>query len=412
MTGRLRPLRRPSLLVNAVLAAVAVGAGVGAYASLPGTPDSRAAAGTTRTVPVQRGTVTATVSASGSVRSASTASATFATAGTVTAIDVAVGDHVDKGQTLATVDDTAVRRRLATARANLSAARDALDRAGSSGIDTSNARAAVTQAEADVADAQAAVDGTVLKAPMAGTVVAVNGTLGGTSGGSGGTTTGGAGGGSGAGGGAGSGGSSGGVTGAASSGSGFVELADLTRLEVAASVAETDATRLRTGQTATVTWNALPGTRATGTLTAIDPNATTTNNVVTYGVTFSLDAVPDGVRPGQTVSVSTVVGQAQDVVLVRSAALTSAGNRHLVTVLVNGSPQVRQVEIGLQGDDTTEIRSGLTVGDQVVVRLSTGTTGSGSGTGGFPGGGLPGGGFPGGGGGFRGGVGGAGGGGR
>jgi macrolide-specific efflux system membrane fusion protein len=118
---------------------------------------------------------------------------------------------------------------------------------------------------------------------------------------------------------------------------------------------------------------------------AVDPQATTANNVVTYGVTLSLDKVPTGAKPGQTVSVSVVTGEVADAIYVNAAALTTVGSRHTVTVLANGVQEVRAVEIGLEGDQATQITSGLTAGEQVVITTTSTTTGSG--TGGFPGGG-------------------------
>jgi macrolide-specific efflux system membrane fusion protein len=110
--------------------------------------------------------------------------------------------------------------------------------------------------------------------------------------------------------------------------------------------------------------------------------------VVTYDVSVTLDQVPAGVKPGQTVSVSVVTGSVEDAVYVNSAAVTTAGTRHTVTVDVGGQREVRLVEIGLKGDQTTQITSGLQVGEQVAVTTATTTTG----TGGFPAGGFPGGG--------------------
>jgi macrolide-specific efflux system membrane fusion protein len=183
---------------------------------------------------------------------------------------------------------------------------------------------------------------------------------------------------------------------------GFVELADLKKLQVTAAFAEADATKLKEKQAATVTWNALSGAQAPAKVTAIDPQATTVNNVVTYGVTLSLDSTPAGAKPGQTVSVSVVTGQVADAVFVNSGALTTLGNRHTVTVMTGGQPQVRLVEVGLQGAQTTQITAGLAAGEQVALPAS-GTTGPA----GLPGGGFPGGAFPGGGlngGGFNGGA--------
>ncbi|MFK3983970.1 efflux RND transporter periplasmic adaptor subunit [Micromonospora sp. NPDC050397] len=419
---RLVTLRRPSMLVNAVLGLAVVGGGLWVYTSFVRPDPSSAATGdTTRTVPVGQGTVTATVSAAGTLRSAATASANFGTAGTVSEIRVRVGDLVTKDAVLAKVDPTAANRQLAAARANLAAAEAARDRAETAGVDPTDAESQVTTAQLAVDAAQDAVDGTVLKAPMAGTVVAVNGNIGGSTGGtsgasgasgsngsSGGSANGSSGGAPGTSGGnqqgsAGSGGTGSGGTGSGGTGSGgssggssngFVQLADLSRLEVSASVAEADATRLKIGQPVTIAWNALTGATATGKLASIDPNATTSSNVVTYGVVFTVDKLPPGARPGQTVEASVTVGQVADAIYVNPAALTTVGNRHTVTVLVDGRQVTRSVEVGLTGDLSVQITSGLQVGELVVLR-ATGT--GGGGTSGFPGG-STGGGRPGGGG--------------
>jgi macrolide-specific efflux system membrane fusion protein len=383
---RLGSLRRPSVAVNAVLGLVLVAGAFWAYETVSGPDTGTAAAASVRSVPVQQGTVTASVTADGSLESADTASAGFVTGGTVTDIAVRVGDKVKKGQVLAKVDPAAAKRTLAAAEADLDAARDAVGRAQDAGSDTSSAENEVTQADLAVDEAEAAVTGTTLKAPMAGTVVAVNGTLGSSSSGSGSSSS--------SGGGAPTGNEA--ASSSASSSTGFIDLADLSKLQVTAAFAEADATKLKEKQAATVTWNALSGTRQSAKVVAVDPQATTANNVVTYGVTLSLDKVPAGAKPGQTVSVSVVTGEVADAVFVNAAAVTTIGTRHTVTVLANGTQEVRQVEIGLEGDQATQITSGLTAGEQVVITTTATTTGGT--TGGFPGGGLPGGGFTGGGG--------------
>lgn len=396
--GRRSGRWRPVTLVNAGLALAVLGVGGWAYHFIFAEPTAGASANSARTVPVMQGTVTATVTADGNVESASTASAVFGTSGTVTEIRVKIGQTVKKGQILARVDATAAQRDLTYAKANLAAAEESLDRAEDAGDDTSEAETQVTDAEQAVEEAQDAVDGTVLTAPMAGTVIAVNGSIGGTSGGGTSESAGSSGSSSG-------GGSSGGGSGQSASSSGgsdgFIDLANLGKLQVSASFSETDATKLKAGQAATVTWNALPDTTATGKVAAIDPNATTSNSVVTYPATVTLDEVPDGAKLGQTVSVSVVTGEAQDAVYVNSAAVTTVGNRHMVTVLGDdGQRTTTVVEVGLEGDQAVQILSGVNVGDRVVLPTTTSTTGNSRNQpgGGFPGGGMPaGGGFPGGG---------------
>ena len=402
---RLLPSRGPVLVVNVGLVLALVAGTAWAY-SMVTEPAASADEATVSTVPVMQGTVTATVSADGAVESASTASASFETSGTVTEILVQVGQAVKKGEILAKVDRTAADRGLDAAEADLAAAQSALDRAADAGEDTSAATNEVTSAELAVEEAQDEVDGTVLRAPMGGTVVAVNGTLGGAASGSSGSS-----------GSNGSNGSSGGGTagqpegdtggtsdGSTGTGSGFIDIADLSKLQVAAAFAETDATKLATDQAATVTWNALPDTEVSATVAAIDPNATTSGNEVTYRTVLDLETLPEGVRVGQTVSVSVVTATVDNALYVNAAAIERVGNRRTVTVLENGVQTARSVEVGVESDQFVEVTSGLSVGEQVVVTIETGEgeTGlvpGGPGGGGFPGGGgLTGGGMPGGGG--------------
>jgi macrolide-specific efflux system membrane fusion protein len=385
-----KALRRPSTAVNALLALMIVGAAFWGWTLLRDTSEtSGASASGVRTVTATHGTVTRTVSADGSVVSAVTATATFGTSGTVTAIPVKVGQEVKAGTLLAKIDPADAKRDLALARANLGAAEDALDRAQDAGTDTGSAANAVTEAELAVDEAEAAVAGTRLTAPMAGTVVAVNGTLGGSS-----------------------------TVGAQDSASGFVDLADLTKLQITAAFSEADATELKAGQSATVVWNALQNAETTGEVVAVDPTATSSSEsgesgtgqsgtgqsgtgqggtgqsgTVTYGVTVSLPNPPDGAKPGQTVTVAVVTGSAENAVMINSAAVTATGNRRTVTVLDSaGKQELRPVQVGLEGDDATQIASGLASGERVVLPVadtSTTTTNPRGGTGFAPGGGTP-----------------------
>jgi len=378
-------LRTPTTLLNAALLVLTLAAAFWAYRTVSGGTTAAAATGQReRVVAVTQGTVSATVSASGTVQSATTASASFVTSGTVTEIAVKVGDSVAAGQVLAKVDRSAVQDTLDTAEANLTAARQALSRAKSNGSDDAtiaslNASVATAQASADAA--QRAVDGTVLKAPIAGTVIAVNGTVGSPS-----TTS----------------------NSANSTSTGFLQIADLTKLQISASFAEADATKLRADQAATVTWSALSGARATAKVTTIAPTATTSNNVNTYAVVATLDTVPAGARIGQSVTMQVTVASVADVVRVPTAAVRSAGGQRTVLVRTAAGDEARAIRVGVEGDQFTEVTSGLTAGEQVVIVTSTGNTNTNQN---FPGGGqFTGGGgqFPGGGGAVRQGGGGAG----
>jgi hypothetical protein len=97
-------------------------------------------------------------------------------------------------------------------------------------------------------------------------------------------------------------------------------------------------------------------------------------------VTVTLDSPPAGVRLGASATVSITTGQADSTLVVTSSAVTTIGQRHTVTVLRGGQQSVIPVQVGLVGDNGTQILSGLSAGDTVVLPSTTTTSG-----GGFPG---------------------------
>ncbi|MEV0401716.1 HlyD family efflux transporter periplasmic adaptor subunit [Actinoallomurus sp. NPDC050550] len=388
-----RLLRRRSLVVNGALGVLLVtGIGVG-YLSLTGGDDSAGASALTRTTRVMRGTVVSSVSASGSVDSARSRSLSFTTSGTVAKIYVQAGDKVSKGELLALLDTTSAEENLKSAKANLSAAEDG---------DTSSASGYSSYVSAKNAYNQAvrALAGTELHAPFSGTVVTLNGTVGGSSSGSGSSSSSssssqssgsGSSGGPSGGGSGGSSSSSTSSSSSSSSGSGFIELADPKKLKVTGEFTEADAIKLKTGQRATVSFDALSGVTATGKVTQIDMSPTTSNNVVQYGATVTLTKIPGSVRIGQTATVQVTTATAQNVLYVPTAAVRSAGGESTVTVLQNGKQVIKPVQTGVKGTQGTEIKSGLSEGDQVQITTTTTSTSGSSGFGRTGGGGLGGG---------------------
>ncbi|GLY81960.1 efflux RND transporter periplasmic adaptor subunit [Actinoallomurus iriomotensis] len=388
-----RLLRRRVLLLNGALAVLlAVGIAVG-YLSLSGGDDA-AGASSTRTARVARGNVVSSVSASGSVASSRTRALTFGTSGTVTKINVAAGDKVRKGRVLARLDRTEAEENVTSAKASLAAAESG-DTSSASGYSQ------YVSAKNSYEQAVRALEGTRIVAPFSGTIVAVNGTVGGSSGGSASSSSGSSSSGQGSSGGStGSSGSSSSSSTDGSSSSGFIELADPGRLEVTGEFTESDATKLKTGQSATVSFDALTGVTATGEVTEIDMSPTTSDNVVQYGATVELTDPPSSLRLGQTATVRVTTASAENVLYVPAAAVRTAGGQSTVTVRQGGKQVAEQVQTGVSGDQGTEIKSGLNEGDEVVITTTTGSGDSGS-SGGFPGGGSGGIGGAGGGGGGR-----------
>ena len=368
------------VLINGGLAVVIVAALViaGIVLFKPFSATNASATGTQLTGTVQQGTVSSTISASGSIAEARDVNANFGVTGTIASVDVAVGSTVTAGQTLGTLDTTDLQATANTdytayvyANQDLAAAQ-AQPNAQVSQIN--QAKQAVSQAKNTYNEAKANLAKATLTAPIAGLVIAVNGEVGGTSGSSssssnssGDATT----------------GSNSSSTGSSSS-TAFVTIADVSSYIVTANIAEADIAKVTVGQAASLTFPALTGTTATAKVTAISPTATSSNSVVTYATTITLDKIPDGLRLGQTAEVAiTIATSAADALYVPAAAITTANGTSTVKVIDAKTHKtvVTDVTLGVVGDDGTEIKTGLTAGETIVIGTVAPTTTTGTGTG-------------------------------
>jgi RND family efflux transporter MFP subunit len=210
--------------------------------------------------------------------------------------------------------------------------------------DIAQQQASIVSAQVAVATAQKSVSDATLVAPAAGTVTAVNGQVG-ESVASGGTT-------------------------------GFITLVNIDTLQVKAAFSETDAAKVQLGQTASISFDALTGQTFTGKVVAIDATSTVTSNVVTYNVTVALDSASPEVKVGMTASVDVTVAEKDNVLLLPASALSGRGDTATVTVRTATGDEERQVTVGLRGDDSVEIASGLAAGDVVVTKVTASTGGA------------------------------------
>jgi HlyD family secretion protein len=263
----------------------------------------------------------------------------------------------------------------------------------------------VTSAQLAVETAKTNVAACNLTSPVAGTVTAVSATVGALTGssatsssGSGSASTG-----SNAGSASGTASSSSSAA-STSSGAGLVTISDTAHLQVVAGFSESDVTNMKPNQTAQFTFPALSQDPAaapvTGKVVSIAQTSSTTNGVVTYPVTVSIDNPPATLRLGQSANISVTTATADNALVVPSLAITANGTRQTVNVMKNGTPTPVTVSTGISANGRTQVLTGLSDGDQIELpaissTLDTGTTTTGAG--GFGAGGLGGGGTRGGG---------------
>jgi multidrug efflux pump subunit AcrA (membrane-fusion protein) len=363
-----------------LLGAIAVAA-VALSVSALGT-DTPAARATERTVTAVKGVVQATVSGSGSLEPRSTHDLSFSASGKVTAVEVRAGDTVRKGQLLAKIDPSSAEAALAQAKADLQDAEDALDTASdsssssssdssSSATSTASAQAKVDADRLTVADAQDALDGTRLYAPVSGTIADVGVSVGDAV--SSGST-------------AASSSSASSATGgdtattSSSTSTAAITLVNLKRYKMTVSLSESDVGKVKAGQAATVTVNAAGSEELAARVLAVDllssssSSSTTSSSsasAVSYSVTLELTQSAAALKPGMSATAEIVTSQTSGLVV--PTAAISGGT---VTVIKNGVKSARQVQTGVAGDSVTQVTSGLSAGEQVVVTSASATAGA------------------------------------
>jgi HlyD family secretion protein len=150
------------------------------------------------------------------------------------------------------------------------------------------------------------------------------------------------------------------------------------------SLNEVDVSKIKLGQKATLTFDAVEGLSISGEVVEIDSVGTVSQGVVTYTVKISFDTQDERVKPGMSVTAAIIVEAKPDVLLVPNSAIKSQGDTNYVempdesevdTALANSGgvilkkPLRRQlIEIGAANDEFTEVISGLSPGDAVITR--------------------------------------------
>lgn len=355
-----------------ILVAVLAGASFATWESFPASAEPQQ-----RFVlkPVVRGDVEDIVTALGSLQPSQYVDVGAQVSGQLQAIHVAIGDRVSKGALLAEIDPTVyqakvnadqaflenlqaqvqlkdasrrlIERQLArqkemlAARATSQEAYDAVATAmEQNGAEIVALRALVRQTQANLTANEAALRATKIYAPMAGTVVSL-------------TVR------------------SGQSLNASQTAPTILRIADLETMTVWTQVSEGDIPRLTEGMDVYFTTLGRPNRRWTGKLRQILPTPEIVNNVVLYNALFDVDNRDKALLPHMSAQVFFVVQRAQNVLLVPTAALKDTDDHSdsaaILEVMEDGRRVERRVETGVSNRVVVEIKSGVAVGDQVVV---------------------------------------------
>ena len=295
--------------------------GAGAYYSTRAEP-----APALTTAPVTRGDIVNVVSSTGTLQAVTTVQVGSQVSGTVASLHADFNSMVRKGQLLAKLDDSTYASALQQARASLlsaeaeverlqvavMAAEAALARAReltakqllaeadlqtaetaskSAAAQLAGAEARVTQAQSGVRTAQVNLSKTVIASPIDGVVIARNVDVGQT------------------------------VAASLSAPTLFIIAADLSAMQLNASIDESDLGQVAAGQSVTFTVDAYPTETFRGTVSQVRLNPTTVSNVVTYAAIIDAPNSAMKLKPGMTATATIEIARRENVLRIPSAAL-------------------------------------------------------------------------------------------
>ena len=348
---------------------------------------------TVTAAPVTRGDIVSTVSATGTLAAVTSVQVGTQVSGVVEVLSADFNSIVRKGQVLARLEQSAFRSAIEQAQANVTKAAAELERTRVTAEDAEtkqrraqqlaereliarndldsatlardtavvqirSAEASLAQARAALRQAEVNLSKTIITSPIDGVVISRNVDVGQT------------------------------VAASLSAPTLYLIAADLTRMQVSASVDESEMGKIRAGQTVSFTVDAYPGKAFPGRVEQVRLNPVVANNVVTYATIVSA-ANPDlSLKPGMTANLTIEVDRRENVLRAPAAATRFRPTADTLTALhapstkstpntvwtyVNGQAAPVQVKFGASDGAWTEILNApFGEGTPLITRVTTG----------------------------------------
>jgi HlyD family secretion protein len=144
--------------------------------------------------------------------------------------------------------------------------------------------------------------------------------------------------------------------------------------QVVANVSESNISKIRLGQPVTIKADAYPGRVFAGKVIQIAAQATVEQNVTSFQVKASLSDSQNILRSGMNVDVEFQVGELENALVVPTASVVRRENATGVFVLgADEQPKFTRIQTGVTVNNFTEVKSGLTGNEKVLLSFPPGS---------------------------------------
>ena len=328
-----------------IVCAILLAGGFGAYKYYLSTQATKTVV---KTGKVTQGTITSTVSATGSLSAIDNVDISSKITGRIVAVNVVENQHVKAGDVLVKLDDTALRATRDQMKAKLDYSeamynryvelvnRGAISRASFDEF-YSNYQVAKTNYEKACSD----VNDSIITTPIDGYIIGKPKSVGTT------------------------------ISSGISEPQVIMSVATLDKMQIETLVDESDIGQVKVGQTVRFSVDAYPDETFTGKVRLISRSATTSNNVIYYKVYVNVDDSKGKLLPTMTARTDIVISEASNTLMVPLNCIWSEKGRKFVKVINKDTKEAKEidVELGLSSDTDIQVTAqGLKKGDVLLVK--------------------------------------------
>ena len=308
----------------------------------------KATTATVKTGVVTQGTLTSSVSATGSLSAINNVDISSKITGRIVAVNVVENQHVNAGDILVKLDDTALKATMMQAKARL----DYADAMYKRYVDLLN-QGAVSRSAFDsyLQDYQVAknsydksvsdLNDTIITTPIDGYIIGKPKEVGTT------------------------------ISSGISEPQVIMSVATLDKMQIETLVDESDIGQVQVGQKVQFTVDAFPNDTFTGKVRLISRSATTTNNVVYYKVYVNVDDSKGKLLPTMTARTDIIISEAKDIMMVPLNCVWFNEGRKFVKVYDKKTKETKEIDVKLGMSNDSEIQvtaEGLKKGDVLLVK--------------------------------------------
>ena len=309
---------------------------------------SQTPAATVKTGVVERGNLVETISATGALSAVNNVDISSKITGRIVEVLVEENQHVNAGDVLVRLDDTALmatmrqmKAKLDNAEANYNRFQKLVESGAISRSEYDNVYADYLVAKTNYEKAASDVQDTVITTPIDGYIIGEPTPVGQT------------------------------ISSGISEPQVIMSVATLDDMQIEAMVDESDIGQVKVGQKVNFTVDAYPNENFSGKVRLISRKAETENNVIYYKVYVDVDDAKGKLLPTMTARADFVIASAENVLMVPLNCVYIEGKRRFVKVYNTKTKESRDVDVklGLSNDSEIVVQTdGLQPGEVLLVR--------------------------------------------